>query len=100
MAKKKNHDAKSVSLFRRYIKAIPPKAKQTPQEQINLKMMIDRFRALDKQYNNLHEYGKAIRVQQNKAKLEHKEYKFANHSLKQKFDKTTGSFGMTQPFIE
>jgi hypothetical protein len=60
--------------------------------------MIHHFKLIDKPYNKLHEYGKAMRVQRNKATIEHKPYSYPNHSLKQDLDETT-TFSMAQPYI-
>ena len=87
-------------LFRRYIKTIPPKTKQDPTQTTNLQNMIHLFKSIDKPYNKLHEYGKAMRVQRNKAAAEKKQYTYANHSLKQEIDETSGTFSMAQPYIE
>lgn len=86
-------------LFRRYIKTIPPKTKQTETHKSNLEKMINHFKLIDKPYNKLHEYGKAMRVQRNKAVVDHKTYSYANHSLKQDLEDIPTTFSMAHPVI-
>lgn len=87
-------------LFKRYIKSIPPKSKQDQTQTGNLQTMIHQYKLIDKPYRKLHDYGKAMRVQHNKAVVEHKPYSYANHALKQELDDTPATFSMAQPYIQ
>lgn len=86
-------------LFKRYVKTLPLIKKQTP-EQINAaKGMNEQFKKINKPYRELYDYGRALRIKRAEATASRKFFPpVHNASLKDKFDDSSSTFSMANPY--